>query len=119
MLREMFPNVSVSLHAVQRLRERFPELASGQLSNQQLSALIAAEVQQAHDGCRVASKCRPRFTFSARQGRKQRGIRFAWTEAEERCYVLDRHRAGVTVITTLKADCRPSYLQRPGLPAAA
>lgn len=99
--------VSVTAHAVRRMRERFPDVPRSDSSR-----TIEADVCRAIIAGRKA-KSLPRWAVPADSNRrKSRGrrqtVRFVWTSDEARCYVIlpatapDGFNEAWLVMTTLK-----------------
>ena len=104
--------IEVTSHAVDQLRDRFPEHAEHE--RWQNRHLIAAEVLYAIQEQRTATKI-PRWAHldGRYRGKAKRNpdgaisktMRFLWTLEEDRVYLVDRKQAHATVITTIRPPC--------------
>lgn len=95
--------VKVSLHALERLEERWPETNGATRSD--LHQLILTEVGDAIREQRMATKV-PRWAWNGHDYRGKAkhspSARFIWNEDETRVYLIDRRRTEVTVVTTIR-----------------
>ncbi len=96
--------VAVSLHALKRAHERWPTLSP---DYQNLVETICAEVDAALDDGRYSVRL-PRWAVKpgAKNGdgrrHEDRSLRFVWTEAEDRLYVVAKENGGVRVVTAIQ-----------------
>lgn len=102
--------VRVTWHAVLRLRDRFPEMRETDTAS--LQRFAASEVLDAVNAGRMATRT-PRFAIRpgttqrargrrGRTGERDRTIRYVWTAAEDRVYIIDRTKRLTTVLTAIK-----------------
>lgn len=101
--------VFVTKHAIQRMEEHWPDLAP---SNDAFRFAIIEEVADALEGGRYSTRL-PAFALhpgrSRRERPKDRSVRFVWTEAEDRLYVVSRHDGAINVVTAIRPrDTLPS-----------
>ena len=94
--------IFVTRHGLEQARARFPDLAP---SNDALRFVIIDEVDDALEQGRYATRL-PSFALhpgrSRRERPKDRSVRFVWTEAEDRLYVVSRHDGAVNVVTAIR-----------------
>lgn len=88
--------VDVKRHALQRARERFPELPDPR-------ATVVGEVLDAIAAGRMATKL-PRWCVrpERRRGRGTPSLRFVWNADQTRVYPIDRRNKQITVITVIR-----------------
>ena len=101
--------IAVTLHALEQSEIRWPELAAERAV---LRRIIAAEVADALAEGRYATRI-PAWALkngrSRRDRPKDRSLRFAWTESEDRLYLVSRHDGAVNVVTAIRPrDTLPS-----------
>lgn len=102
--------VKVTLHAVERLRLRYP-VDYAHIDSTRLRRFVSGEVVEAIDAGRMATRM-PKWavrpgTIERSRGRRGRGerdrtIRFVWTASEGRVYVVDRTKRLTTVLTVIR-----------------
>ena len=94
--------IVVTLHALTQSGKRWPDLPA---ERDVLRRVIAAEVSAALDEGRYATKL-PAWALkagrTARERPKDRSIRFAWTESEDRLYLVSRHSGAINVVTAIR-----------------
>lgn len=102
--------VKVTLHAVERMRLRYP-IEYARIENARLRRFVSGEVLEAIEAGRMATRM-PKWavrpgTIERSRGRRaggerDRSIRFVWTESESRVYVVDRTKRLTTVLTVIR-----------------
>ena len=94
------PQVIVTAHALERARERFEPEFRG-TPDRYVRGRIAREVRDAVAEQRVACR-KPRWLVCTDRTRARwPSQRYAWTFNLHRCYVIDRRRGELVVVTTL------------------
>ena len=104
----------VTIHALERMEERFPELSGG-MSDRQQAELMQREVMDALDGGRYG--CVPPIELAARAidrwEHQAPGGYVAWTQKKDRGYVLQEEgETGLTVVTVISGEERGSAMAR-------
>ncbi len=102
--------ILVSLHALTRAEERWPELAP---NRDWLRHQISTEINDALTAGRYATRIpvwalKPGRTPRLRH--KNRTLRFAWTAEEDRLYLIVKRNGHISVVTAIKpqVDTLPS-----------
>lgn len=94
--------IAISLHATERVEERFPDIAR---NRDAIRAVIAQEVDAALEEGRYSVRL-PKWAAkpgSNGNGKRHqdRSLRFAWTEDRSRVYVFDKANGGVVNVVTV------------------
>jgi hypothetical protein len=95
--------VEVSWHAIQQFQSRWPNESVAE----PLLHLIATEVEDALDNHRYSTR-EPRWSSSEKNlglrngSERDRTLRFAWTEDQERLYLIDKRGQSIRVVTSIR-----------------
>lgn len=103
----------VTIHALQRMSQRFPQVASG-VSDRQLGELIHAEVIDALDHGRSGKYAPLELAPTGRERwiAMKKGAHVAWNEDKRRGYVIQDSSEGLLVLTVLVGHEREEKRRR-------
>ena len=101
--------VFITKHGIEQMKARWPDLAVDDVA---FRFAIIDEINSGLDEGRYATRL-PHWALprgrSRRERPKDRSVRFVWTEAEDRLYVVSRHDGAVNVVTAIRPrDTLPS-----------
>lgn len=92
----------VTIHALERMEQRFPDLVAG-MSDQEIGELVHREVMAALDAGRQSKFAPLEFApyIARRWVPQKKGASVAWTEDRKRGYALQESEEGLLVTTVL------------------
>lgn len=96
------PDFIVTIHAFERIEERFPELVKG-MSDRRQAELMNREVMDALDHGRYSTSAPLEFTSKAIQNwiNRRPDSYFVWTQDKKRAYLVQENNEGISVVTVL------------------